>query len=77
MLGRMTPRAVELRPQHLDASAARLVYFANDRPEPHELAGTRTGDTVAVTLDADPVYVAAELLGQRWLVAWRRTYRWE
>ena len=77
MLGRMTSRAIELRPQHLDASAARLVYFADDRPEPRELAGTRTGDTVAVTLDADPVYVAAELDGRRWLVAWRRTYRWE
>jgi hypothetical protein len=77
LLGRMTADTVELRPQNLDARAARLVYFADDRPEPHELGGTRTGDTVAVRLADDPVYVAAELEGRRWLVAWRRTYRWE
>ena len=77
LLGRMTADTVELRPQSLDARAARLVYFADDRPEPRELGGTRTGDTVAVRLADDPVYVAAELEGRRWLVAWRRIYRWE
>jgi hypothetical protein len=76
MLGKLTATGVELRPQNLDARAARLVYFADDRPEPRPLGGTRTGDTVAVELAADPVYVAAELDGRRWLVAWRRTYRW-
>lgn len=76
MLGRLTASGVELRPRHLDAAAARLVYFADDRPEPRELGGARAGDTVAVKLAADPVYVAAELDGRRWLVAWRRTWRW-
>src|SRR5690606_13319052 len=76
MLGRLTASGVELRPRHLDAAAARLVYFADDRPEPLELGGARAGDTVAVQLAADPVYVAAELDGRRWLVAWRRTWRW-
>jgi hypothetical protein len=78
LLGRMTPDGVELRPQHLDARGARLVYFASDRPEPIDLAGTRDGDRVKVSLDADPVYVAAEVEGRRWLVAWRRPpWRWE
>jgi hypothetical protein len=77
LLGRITADTVELRPQNLDAGAARLVSFVGDRPEPRELGGTRTGDTVAVRIADDPVYVAAELEGRRWLVAWRRTYRWE
>lgn len=72
LLGRLTPSGVELRPQHLDAGAARLIYFAGDRPEPRELGGARAGDNVTVDLAADPVYVAAELDGRRWLVAWRR-----
>jgi hypothetical protein len=77
LLGSLTATGVELRPQNLDASAARLVYFAGDRPVPIPLGGTRTGNTVAVALDADPVYVAAEVGGVRWLVAWRRSWRWD
>ncbi len=74
----MTADTVQLRPQGLDAQGARLVYFADYRPEPIELGGTRTGDTVAVKLAPNPVYVAAEALGRRWLVAWRRpTWRWD
>jgi hypothetical protein len=78
LLGRMTANTVELRPQGLDARDARLVYFADYRPEPIELGGARTGDTVAVKLEAGSVYVAAEALGRRWLVAWRRpTWSWD
>lgn len=78
LLGRLTAGGVELRPQHLDARGARLVYFADDRPEPIELGGARSGDTVAVQIDADPVYIAAEIEGRHWLVAWRRPpWRWE
>jgi hypothetical protein len=78
LLGKVTSRGVELGPQGLDASAARLVYFADDRPDPIPLTGTRTGDRIAAELAADPVYVAAELPdGRRWLVGWRRTWRWE
>lgn len=78
LLGRMTEGGVELRPQHLDARGAHLVYFAKDRPEPIDLGGTRDGDRVKVALDASPVYVAAEVEGRRWLVAWRRPpWRWE
>ncbi len=76
MLGKLTRTRLELRPQNLDAAAARLVYFADDRPEPRPLGGIRSGDTVTVDLAADPVYVAAELDGRRWLVAWRRTWHW-
>jgi len=77
MLGKLTRRGVELGPQNLDARAAHLVYFADDRPAPIELGGSRVGDRVDVELTADPVYVAAELDGRRWLVGWRRTWRWE
>jgi hypothetical protein len=78
LLGRMTEDGVELRPQHLDARGARLICFADDRPEPIDLGGTRDGDRVKVSLDAAPVYVAAEVEGRRWLVAWRRPpWRWE
>ncbi len=76
MLGRLTPRGVQLGPQHLDAAAARLVYFADDRAVPAPLGGTREGDAVTVELAGDPLYVAAELDGRRWLVAWRRSRRW-
>ena len=78
LLGRLTADGVELRPQHLDASAARLVYFADYRPEPIALGSTRSGDTVAVRIDVSPVYVAAEILGRRWLIAWRQpNWRWK
>jgi len=77
LLGAMTPSSVELRPQNLDATAARLVYFVGDRPEPLALVGARAGNTVTATVDANPIYVAAELDGRRWLVAWRRTWHWE
>jgi hypothetical protein len=76
MLGTLTRTRLELGPQNLDAAAAGLVYFADDRPAPRPLGGIRAGDTVTVDLTADPVYVAAELDGRRWLVAWRRTWRW-
>jgi hypothetical protein len=76
MLGTLTRTRLELRPQNLDAAAAQLVYFADDRPVARPLGGIRAGDTVTVDLTADPVYVAAELDGRRWLVAWRRTWRW-
>ncbi|HWO19331.1 MAG TPA: hypothetical protein VNO30_11165 [Kofleriaceae bacterium] len=76
LLGRMTGTTVELRPQNLDARAARLVAFTEDRPEPRALRGTRTGDTFVVEgageVEGALVYVAAELDGQRWLVARRR-----
>jgi hypothetical protein len=77
MLGTMTTTSVELRPQNLDASAARLVYFVGDRPEPLPLVGARAGNTVTAPVDANPIYVAAELDGRRWLVAWRRTWHWD
>lgn len=77
LLGRLTRSGVELRPEGLDASAARLVYFADDEPAPRELRGARAGDSVTVSLPHDPVYVAAELDGKRWLVAWRRNPRRE
>jgi hypothetical protein len=77
LLGAMTTSSVELRPQNLDATAARLVYFVDDRPEPLPLVGARAGNTVTATVDANPIYVAAELDGRRWLVAWRRTWHWE
>jgi len=77
MLGKLTPTGVELQPEGLDANAAPLVMFVEDRPQAIPLEGKRAGNTVEAELKADPLYVAAEVNGRRWLVAWRRTWRWE
>lgn len=74
VLGTWRGTTVELRPQGVDTTGARLVYYADDRPELHELAATRAGDTF--TLAAPPtgraVYIVAVIGDARWLVAARR-----
>ena len=77
MLGKLTEDGVELAPRHLDADQAKLHYFVNDRPDAIALGGTREGNKVKVRIDDDPVYVTAKLGKDHWLVAWRRTWRWE
>jgi hypothetical protein len=83
VLGKLTDGAVELHPQHVDTANVTLVYYANDQPVPHELAATRSGpngagDHFAIgKLDADPVYIVAIIDGTPWLVASRRSWKWE
>jgi hypothetical protein len=71
VMGRWRGTKVELQPQGVETAGARLIYYADDRPEPHELAATRAGDTF--TLAAPPqgtsIYIVAVIGEERWLVA--------
>jgi len=73
LLGRWSGTTVELVPQGIDTAGARLVYYAGDRPEPHELAATRAGNTFTLeTPIADDGYLVAVIGDERWLVASKR-----
>jgi hypothetical protein len=71
VMGRWRGTKVELQPQGVETKDARLVYYADDLPEPHDLAATRVADTF--TLEAVPkgkrVYIVAVIGDARWLVA--------
>ena len=71
VLGTWKGATVTLQPQSVDTAGARLVYYADDRPEPHELAATRAGDvfTLAAPIEGKPVYIVAVIGDARWLVA--------
>ena len=78
VLGKLDDTGVTLRPQHLDTTGARLVTYVDDVPTAHELVATRTGDRFATgRIAGDPLCVAAIIDGTPWLVATRRTTRWE
>ncbi|HEU0031183.1 MAG TPA: hypothetical protein VFQ53_11160 [Kofleriaceae bacterium] len=80
LLGTLADGAIELRATHVDASRIeRLVYYADDRPIRWELAFTREGDrlVLASPLKPDPVYVVAFVDGTPWLVAQRRSWKWQ
>jgi hypothetical protein len=70
----LTPTTLELRPQNVDLATVRLVYYADARPEPHELPATRTGNTFtfAAPLKGKQIYVVALVDGVPWLAASRR-----
>jgi hypothetical protein len=77
-LGSLDDAGVTLRPQHLDASAARLVVFTDDRSTPRALTAPRQGDRFLTgRIEGDPLYVAAIIDGTTWLVASRKAWRWE
>jgi len=76
-LGRFTKSGVELRAQNLDARDATLVIYEHDRPVATPLAATRTGDVFAPAPAGDPVYVVARIGEQPWLVASKRTWRFQ
>jgi hypothetical protein len=78
VFGKLTGTTLELRPNGVDTTGARLEYYADDRPFPHDLPATRSGDTFtfATPLAADPVYVVAVIGETRWLVATRRGWVW-
>jgi hypothetical protein len=77
MLGTFAAGVVELRPRGLDPATATLTYFANDRPISWQLAATRDGNRFTVSLAADPVYIVATVAGTPWLVATRRSWKWQ
>ncbi len=74
VLGKWSGTTVELHPQNVDTAGARLVYYVDDRPEPHELAATRSGDTftLAAPLAAKHASIVAIVGDTPWLVATSR-----
>lgn len=76
-LGRFTKAGVELRPVGLDATAATFEVHANDERAPRPYAPARHGDVLAPAPAQDPVYVVARIGGQPWLVASKRTWRFQ
>lgn len=78
VLGKLDAGGVTLRPQNVDAAAARLVIFTDDDETPHPLSAPRTGDRFTTgALAGDPLYVAAVIGDRTWLVASRKAWRWE
>jgi hypothetical protein len=78
-LGSVDDDGVTLKPQNLDTANARLVIFIEDQPIAHEQpVSARQGDRfVTGKIEGDPLYVAAMIDGQAWLVATRRAWKWE
>ncbi len=77
LLGKLAGNVVTLRPRGVDPAGATLVYYADDRSERHVATATRSGDTFALSsFDADPAFVVAEVGGRAWLVATRRSWKW-
>lgn len=78
VLGSLDDTGVTLRPENVDTATARLVSYTDDSPVPHEFTATRAGDRFATgRIDGDPLYVAAIIDGKSWLVAARKSWRWE
>lgn len=76
--GTMDATSVTMRPQNVDARDARLVAYREDRPTPHDVSATRTGDRFDTgAIAGDPLYVAAIIAGEPWLVASRKAPLWE
>jgi len=76
VLGTATRSVVELRPQHVDTTSARLICYVEHEPAPRDLAATRTGDTftLAQPLPASAEHVVAVIGDARWLV-WSKRHR--
>jgi len=70
-LGRLEDRRVIAEPRGLDLTAARLIAYRDDLPEPIELPAVRDGNTftLADPIIEDPLYVVAIIDGRPWLVA--------
>ncbi|MCW5803146.1 MAG: hypothetical protein KIT31_12240 [Deltaproteobacteria bacterium] len=78
MLGKLVASGAETAPEGVSADGARLVSYGDDLPSPVELAATRTEQGfVFVRPDADPLYVVAIVDGTPWLVAAKRSWRWQ
>ncbi len=78
LLSKLDDNGVTLRPRNLDLATARLVKYLDDRPVPQDIPATREGDRfVTGPIDGDQLYVVAIIDGTPWLVATRKTWRWE
>jgi hypothetical protein len=72
LLGTLRGSTLELRPRGIDLRDVRLVYYADDRPQPIDLPATRTGDRFALdTLPRGRLYIVAIVDGTPWLAAAR------
>lgn len=58
---------------------AKLVYFRDDLPEPHELGAQITGGAIDLSqpIDGNPIYFVANESGTPWLVAVFEPWRWK
>lgn len=78
VLGVLDATGVTLRPQGVDTTGARLVSYVDDDPTPHPLTAPRDGDRFATgPIAGDSVCVVAIVGDTAWLVATRKTWRWE
>jgi hypothetical protein len=78
VLGALDATGVTLRPQGVDTAGAHLVSYLDDDPAPHPLAAPRTGDRFATgPIAGDSLCVVAVVGDTPWLVATRKTWRWE
>jgi hypothetical protein len=78
VLGTLDAQGVTLRPQNVDATAARLVGYTDDGPTPREISAPREADRFLTgPIGGDPLYVVAIIDGTPWLVAARKAWRWE
>ena len=72
VLGTLEGTTVTLKPQGVDTTDVKLVYYKDDQPTPLDLTiASRTGDvfTLASAPIGRPVYVVAIIAGRPWLVA--------
>ena len=72
LLGSFDDHHVELRPNHVDVTGARLAYYRDD-----VLAPIAIEPVLAAPLGGDPIYVVATTRdGRPWLVASHAAWRW-
>jgi hypothetical protein len=84
LLGKLDPHPehghVELRPRGVDVGAdTQLVYYRDDRPEPHPIPGALAGtrfDLGYQSLPGNPRYFVALVGDTPWLVASDARWRW-
>lgn len=77
-LGVLDDTGVELRPQGLDTSGARLLLFPENAVTPQELPAERRGDRFLTgPIPGERLHIVAAINGDHWLVASRRLWRWE
>jgi hypothetical protein len=77
-LGRLDGRRVVVAAHGLELGSPALIAYRDDIPEPIAVAAVPDADgfTLAAPLTGDPVYVAAVVAGQRWLVAQQARRGW-
>lgn len=88
VLGKIDSKGIELAPRGIDATDAQLTYYRDDVLLPQPVTAERQGNRFPTgPLPGESVYVVATINersesgtptgGGPWLVAWRRSWRWE